>query len=329
VLNAAAGRRIVDLFRFRRPRLHNRKEFSMKVPRLCFSVFVLALVASSMAQAQATRTWVSGVGDDVNPCSRTAPCKTFAGAISKTAAGGEIDALDPAGFGAVTIVKAITLDGGGGLVSSILVNGTNGVTVQAGPNDVVTLRNLSITGVGLGINGVRFNSGRALHIEHCSISSFTNHGIDVELSGGGQVFVQDTVSQDNAGSGLNALSTGTPVQVTVDNSRFDNNSVGVSALDFSWFAIRNSQAAGNSQVGFLAQANGGTAVMSIANSTAGNNAIGVQAGGGSAASSVRLAGVAVFLNLTGLRTATNGSIASFGNNYNSGSGTPSASIAQQ
>jgi hypothetical protein len=143
------------------------------------------------------------------------------------------------------------------------------------------------------------------------------------------VFVQDTVSQDNTGSGLSALSTGTPVQVTIDNSRFDNNSVGVSALDFSWFAIRNSQAAGNSQVGFLAQANGGTAVVSIANSTAGNNAVGVQAGGGSAASSVRLTGVSVFLNVTGLRTSTNGSIASFGNNYNSGSGAPNASLTPQ
>src|SRR3981081_3457496 len=96
----------------------------------------------SPAQAQATRTWVSGVGDDANPCSRTAPCKTFAGAISKTAAGGEINALDPAGYGAVTITKAMTIDGGGGQVASVLVSGTNGIVVAAGPNDAVSLRNL-------------------------------------------------------------------------------------------------------------------------------------------------------------------------------------------
>src|SRR5712675_1811908 len=84
------------------------------------------------ASAQATRTWVSGVGDDANPCSRTAPCKTWAGAISKTAPGGEIDALDPGGFGAVTITKAISLDGGGGQVASVLVSGTNGIVVSAG-----------------------------------------------------------------------------------------------------------------------------------------------------------------------------------------------------
>jgi hypothetical protein len=191
-----------------------------------------------MAQAQATRTWISGIGDDVNPCSRTAPCKTFAGAISKTAAGGEIDVLDPGGFGAVTITKSIVLDGGAGQVASILVNGTNGVRVNAGANDVVTIRNLSINGAGTGINGIKFVASRALHVEHCAIANFTNHGIDVELAGGGFVFVQDTVSQDNTGSGLSALSTAAPVQVSIDASRFDNNSFGVSAQDFSWFSIR-------------------------------------------------------------------------------------------
>src|SRR5271154_130336 len=99
-----------------------------------YSAFLGALfvagLATAPAHAQATRTWVSGVGDDVNPCSRTAPCKTFAGAISKTAAAGEIDVLDPGGFGALTITKAITLDGGGGQVASILVSGTPGITVN-------------------------------------------------------------------------------------------------------------------------------------------------------------------------------------------------------
>src|SRR5690242_16407677 len=140
------------------------------------AIAVLTLGCASRASAQATRTWVSGVGDDANPCSRTAPCKTFAGAISKTAAGGEIDALDPAGFGAVTIAKAMTLDGGGGQVAPVLVSGTNGITVQAGAGDVVTIRNISINGIGSGINGVKFVSGKARHIEHCAIAGFTNHG---------------------------------------------------------------------------------------------------------------------------------------------------------
>src|ERR1700720_3410146 len=107
------------------------------------TLFVAGL-AIAPAHAQATRTWVSGVGDDANPCSRTAPCKTWPGAISKTAAGGEIDALDPGGFGAVTITKSITLDGGGGQVASILVSGTNGINVSAAATDVIILRNLRL-----------------------------------------------------------------------------------------------------------------------------------------------------------------------------------------
>src|SRR5579864_3096363 len=116
--------------------------------------FVFAIgfsLFSAPAHAQATRTWVSGVGDDANPCSRTAPCKTFAGAISKTAAQGEIDCLDPGGFGAITITKAITLDcsGTGG---SILVSGTNGITINAASTDRVIIRNLRVQGLGPGVN---------------------------------------------------------------------------------------------------------------------------------------------------------------------------------
>src|SRR6267154_3375151 len=127
-----------------------------------FKVLATVLLGVSLAQAQATRTWVSGVGDDANPCSRTAPCKTFAGAISKTAPGGEIDALDPGGFGALTITKSITLDGGGGQVASVLVAGTNGITVVAGVNDVVIIRNLRLDvllgggNANAGLNGISF-----------------------------------------------------------------------------------------------------------------------------------------------------------------------------
>src|ERR1051326_1052735 len=120
-------------------------KFRFTINAVAIAIFTLAF--ASLAQAQASRPWGSGVGDDANPCSRTAPCKTFAGAISKTAAGGEIDALDPGGFGAVTITKAITIDGGGGQVASVLVSGTNGIVVQAGPTDVVILRNLQLNGI--------------------------------------------------------------------------------------------------------------------------------------------------------------------------------------
>src|SRR6059036_2457568 len=148
------------------------------------ATLLLVCLWSGGAQAQATRTWVSGVGNDANPCSRTAPCKTFAGAISKTAAGGEIDALDPGGFGAVTITKGMTIDGGpnaGGILSS----GVQGVIINAGSNDVVTLRNLSVTGAGttLGTNGVRIIGGRSVLIENCRIYDYSNNGIDFEPVG--------------------------------------------------------------------------------------------------------------------------------------------------
>ena len=133
----------------------------MKLISVAFTFLALAVLADGAANAQATRTWVSGVGDDVNPCSRTAPCKTFAGAISKTAAGGEISVLDPGGFGAVTITKAITINGDG-QIAGILASLTNGVIVNAGVNDRVVLRNISINGVGNGINGIRYLAGKSL-----------------------------------------------------------------------------------------------------------------------------------------------------------------------
>src|SRR5689334_11950939 len=183
----------------------------MKARKLILLTGTFLLVVS-FANAQASRTWVSGVGDDANPCSRTAPCKTFAGAISKTAAGGEIDALDPAGYGAVTITKAITIDGGGGQVASVLVSGTNGIVVQAGANDVVTLRNLQFNGIGTGINGVRFLSGKDLNVESCYIFGFTTNGLDVALNQATQatVHVYHSVFKNNAGVGIRATNAVAP-----------------------------------------------------------------------------------------------------------------------
>src|SRR6516165_2829087 len=131
--------------------------------RKTVSLIAFVVLGAAMMFGQASRTWVSGVGDDANPCSRTAPCKTFAGAIAKTAAGGEIDALDPGGFGALTITKAITLDGGSGIVASVLASGVNGIVIAAGATDTVVLRNLQINGAGTAAGtdtrGVKFLSG--------------------------------------------------------------------------------------------------------------------------------------------------------------------------
>jgi hypothetical protein len=155
------------------------------------------------AMAQATRTWVSGVGDDANPCSRTAPCKTLAGAISKTATGGEINILDPGGFGAVTITKSITIDGGG-IIGSILSGGTNGIIVNA-PNGLVTIRNFSINGTGtiLGINGIRVTAVKKLLVENCMLSSFSANGIDFNNSTTAADIVINNTTITNASGGIN------------------------------------------------------------------------------------------------------------------------------
>jgi hypothetical protein len=137
------------------------------------------------AHAQATRTWVSGVGDDANPCSRTAPCKTFAGAISKTSNGGEIDCLDPGGFGALTITKSISIMCDEVSNGGVLVSGTNGFVISAGPADKVLLSGLDFEGLGTGLNGVQFNSGALVIIHDCFIHDFAQNGVNSASSTSG------------------------------------------------------------------------------------------------------------------------------------------------
>jgi hypothetical protein len=243
------------------------------------AVLILLFAAARPAAAQATRTWVSGVGDDANPCSRIAPCKTFAGAISKTAAGGEIDALDPGGFGAVTITKGITIDGGGGQVASVLVAGTNGINVQAGANDVVILRNIRINGINVngngGLHGIHFTAGRALIVEHCDIFGFTLNGIDVALNQGtdGNVLVTDTVITNCSQNGLRATNAGAAfVRVTLTRDVFDLNGFGVTATDNSLVLAADSHVAHSALNGWFAfPLAGGPAQITLTHCTSSNN----------------------------------------------------------
>jgi hypothetical protein len=229
-----------------------------------FAIAAFLLMVTSMANAQATRTWVSGVGDDVNPCSRTAPCKTFAGAISKTAANGEIDCLDPGGFGTVTITKSLTIDGthGSGF-GSILAAGTNGINVNdsatGSPNTIiVVLRNLSIQGAGTGFDGIRFVSGKTVHVEHCTISGFrgngtSSDGIEVALtaSSGQRLYVNDTIIEDNTGDGIKAANTGGGGSVTViiNGSQVSQCNDGITSSTASKFIIKDSNFLGNTVTG--------------------------------------------------------------------------------
>ncbi len=203
--------------------------------KLRFTLRALLLVAiplalASLALGQATRTWVSGVGDDANPCSRTAPCKTFAGAISKTAKDGEIDALDPGGFGAVTITKSITIDGSGTL-GSILGAQTNGVIINiTGEPDsakAVRLRGLSINGAGSGINGIRVVAANTVSIEDTVIHGFTKDAISIESKSATRVFVNNTTMSNNLGAGISIV-TG-DAQAALCDVRLIFNGTGLSA----------------------------------------------------------------------------------------------------
>jgi hypothetical protein len=198
---------------------------------------IMATLFAASANAQATRTWVSGVGDDANPCSRTAPCKTFAGAISKTAASGEIDCLDPGGFGAVTITKAITILCAPVSNGGVLVSGTNGINVAAGATDKVVLEGLDLEGLGptsnTGLNGVQINSGLAVYITHCTIRDFSGttsgasngYGVNVtSTTAGTRVFIKDSFIENNAG-GVNVQGKGVGVGNTasISNTLIDGN----------------------------------------------------------------------------------------------------------
>jgi hypothetical protein len=284
---------------------------------LATSVFTFALAAPSFAQA--TRTWISGVGDDANPCSRTAPCKTFAGAISKTAAGGEISVLDPGGFGGVTITKAITLDGRGQL-GSILVSGTSGVNVNAGINDTVILRNLSINGIGNGVHGILFNSGAQLVVENVTISGFVQSGIMVTVSGTSALAVRNTTITQGL-SGVK-LKTGT-VSASLDNVSIREASVGVTAVVGS-IDISNSTIAQSSAFGVLTQ--GG--IIDIDGSMLSGNAVAALASSGT----IRISNSNVYNNATGFGCGA-GTLASNNNNRNDSNGgggcAPNATITLQ
>ena len=172
-----------------------------------FIIVMCLSFVSIITMAQATRTWVSGVGDDANPCSRTAPCKTLAGAISKTATGGVINILDPGGFGAVTITKSITIDGGG-VIGSILSSATNGIIINA-PDGLVTIRNFSINGAGstLGINGIRVIAVKKLIVENCILTNFSANGIDVNTTSAADIAISN-VTIHNASAGISIVGLG-------------------------------------------------------------------------------------------------------------------------
>jgi hypothetical protein len=184
-------------------------------------VLALTVMGTPVVVGQATRTWVSGVGDDANPCSRTAPCKTFAGAISKTATGGEINVLDPGGFGAVTITKPITISSIG-FEGGVLVSGTNGIVVNTvNASDNVVLSGLDIEGLGTGLNGVNILQGN-VDIRNTTIHNFATNGVNVSSTG--KVLILNSVISFN-GTSANPATGGVDVSGTavIENTTLESN----------------------------------------------------------------------------------------------------------
>lgn len=282
---------------------------------------VAALLVSSLttsAFAQATRTWISGVGDDVNPCSRTAPCKTFAGAISKTAAGGIINALDPVAAGTVTITKAITLEGTG-MPTNILNSSTNGIVVNAADTDVVIVRGIMIQGGGTGLNGIRFLKGKSLTVEACTIQNQNGPAIDVAPSGAaGTLFVRNSTFVANK-TGINL--TGASI-ATIASSRFFDDVLGLHTVATAKATIWDSIFSNNSEKGLWAE---GTSEINMDRGLIADNVVGVQGD-----APIRLSDVMLGHNTTGIAGTK---VVSFGNNRiaagNGADGAPSGTLPQQ
>jgi hypothetical protein len=292
-------------------------------------------LSASAAYGQATRTWVSGVGDDVNPCSRTAPCKTFAGAISKTAAGGEINVLDPGGFGAVTITKSITIDGSP-MLAGVLVSGTAGIIVNASASDVVTLRGIDINGIGgSGTKGIQIIQAGRVVIEDCEIYGFSPRGISVEPSANPvQVFISRTRLKGSASNGIvvQPANASIKAQVTLNNVEIaESTNFGLSVTAGGVVTVRDSALSDNgslSAAGIRVDGTGGAASVDLDNVLINGSSTGILS---LTNSTVRINNSSILNNGTGL-SLSGGSILSFGNNRLVGNivnGSFSGSVALQ
>jgi hypothetical protein len=270
------------------------------------------------AAAQTTRTWVSGVGADANPCSRTAPCATWAGAYAKTLAGGEIDALDPGGFGTLTINKSITLDGGGGQVASVLVSGANGINVAAGATDIVIIRNVRFQGAlgngsnpgSAGINGISFTSGGKLILDHVDINGFNNNCIVMANTSAAMLSVKDSTMENCAAGAILVMPSSTTASAYITNTVMAYSRFGLRVQDNGRATVSQSDASNNVNNGLIATSSSSPSEIDITYSVVANNgANGIITSGANAL--IRFANTAIFDNGQGINTSFGGTVTSF------------------
>jgi parallel beta helix pectate lyase-like protein len=277
---------------------------------VCATILTFALFAAP-AQAQASRTWVSGVGDDANPCSRTAPCKTFAGAISKTATNGEINCIDPGGFGAVTIVKSITIDCHE-VFGSILNAATNGIIINTtDTRATVNIRNLNIQGFDSGLVGIKILNAVNVNIEDCLIDGQFGSGAGGIVDGrgtAGNLVILNTTVRNIGGIGISIASTSGVVRAVLEGVKVTNAGYGLLTGSSATVAANRSVFSNNSTAGVFAA---NPSEIDIDNSSITGNAIGLQGLG-----TLKVSNSIIVNNATGVA----GVVSSYTNNRFSGNG---------
>jgi hypothetical protein len=289
------------------------------------AIFVVGLALAALeitpAQAQNARSFVSGHGSDAAACTRAAPCRTFQYALTQTNSGGEIDVLDPAGYGSLTIDRAISIVNDGVGTAGVVPASGLGITINAGVNDAITLRGLSIEGAGVGVVGIQFNTGKSLTIENCVIRHMINDGIDFDPNGASSLSVSNSVVSDNGLSGIAVGPTGSGAVTAVFNGVEVNNNAyqgiyiegsnGTGTLEAS---VYDSVATHNAAIGYYAATATGraTTTLMVFHSVSADNAYGILASGTGA--TLRADDVIVTGNANGWAAQSGGVVQSYGNN---------------
>jgi hypothetical protein len=287
---------------------------------LAAAVFIVAALQTMPAQAQ-TRVFVAAQGSDVNPCTFAQPCRTFQHAHNAVAANGEIDVLDPAGYGAVTITKSISIQGHGFSGISVGSGGT-GITINAGSADKVNLNGLIIDGGGAGAVGIKFIAGKTLVIDSCNVRNMTSDGVQFFPTASSSLSVRNSSANDNSGSGFNITPSGLPLAVSalVERTSVLNNGGNGVIIDGSGSTgainatVSESAAYNNVLIGFTATSASAHSLttMFVNHSVSSNNNSGFTANGTN--SGILVAGSTSTANIAGWFAANGSTIVSAGDN---------------